>query len=65
MIPIVISVPETVFKDLIKGVEVFEIGGREEIIKTTAFLRSDGILRRVLETWGDLLCLKLQWETTR
>ena len=34
-----------------------------ETIQTTALLRSARILRRVLETWGDLLSLKLQWET--
>ena len=39
------------------------IGGRVETIQTTALLRTARILRRVLETWGDLLSLKLQWET--
>ena len=34
-----------------------------ETTQTTALLRSARILRRVLETWGDLLSLKLQWKT--
>ena len=42
-----------------------EVGGRVETIQTTALLRSAGILRRVLETWADLLLLKLQWKTRR
>ena len=28
-----------------------------------ALLRTARILRRVLETWGDLLSLRLQWKT--
>ena len=35
-----------------------------ETIQTTALLRSARILRRVLETWGDLLSLELQWKTS-
>ena len=38
-----------------KGVEDLEVGGRVETIQTTALLRTARILRRVLETWGDLL----------
>ena len=34
-----------------------------ETIRTTALLRSVRILRKVLETGGHLLSLKLQWET--
>ena len=33
------------------------------IIITTALLRTARILRRVLETWGGLLSLKLKWKT--
>ena len=40
-----------------------EIRGRVDAIQTT-LLRSAGILRRVLETWGDLLLVKLQWESS-
>ena len=36
---------------------------REETIQTTALLRSATILRRVLETWGELLSFSLQWKT--
>ena len=34
-----------------------------ETIQTTALLRTARILRRIMETWGDLLSLKLQWKT--
>ena len=54
-ISIVISALGTVTKGLIKGVEDLEIRGQAETIQTTALLRSARILRRALETWGDLL----------
>ena len=63
IIPIVIGAFGTVTKGLLKGLEDLEIGGRVETIQTTAQLRTARILRRVLETWGDLLSLKLQWKT--
>ena len=44
----------TVTKGLVKGLEDFEAGGRVETIQTTALVRTDRILRRVLETGGDL-----------
>ena len=44
----------------IKGLEDLEVGGRVETIQTTALLKTARILRRVLETEGDLLSLKLQ-----
>ena len=50
-------------KGLLKRLGGLEIGGRVETIQTTALLRMARILRRVLETWGDLLSLKLQWKT--
>ena len=40
-----------------KGLEELEIGGRAKAIQTTGLLRSTCILRRVLETWEDLLSL--------
>ena len=40
-----------------------EVGRLVETIQMTALLRRARILRRVLETWGDLLSLKLQWKT--
>ena len=51
----------TVTKGLLKGMEGLEVGGRVETIQTTALMRTARILRRVLETWEDLLSLKLQW----
>ena len=52
----------TVTKGLLKGLEDLEVGGRVETIQTTALLRTAKILRRVLETLGDLLSLKPQWK---
>ena len=48
-----------VLKGLEKGLGELEIGGQIEIIQTTASLTSVRILRRVLETWRDLLLHKL------
>ena len=63
IVPIVIGAFGTVTKGLLKGLEDLEVGGRVETIQTTALLRTARILRRVLETWGDLLSLKFQWKT--
>ena len=60
IIPIVIGAFGTVTKGLQKGLEQLEVGGRVETIQTTALLRTVRILRTFLETWGDLLSLKLQ-----
>ena len=57
-IPIVTGAFGTVTKGLLKRVEDLEIRGRVETIQTTALLRTTRILRRVLESWGDLLSLK-------
>ena len=65
IIPIVIGAFGTATKGLLKGLEDLEVGGRVETIQTATLLRSARILRRVLETWGDLLSLKLQWKTIR
>ena len=62
-VPIVIGAFGTVTKGLLKGLEDLEGGEQVETIQTTALLRTSRILRRVLETWGDLLSLKLQWKT--
>ena len=59
IIPIVIGAFGTVTKGLLTGLEDFEVGGRVETIQTTVQLRTARILRKVLETWGDLLSLKL------
>ena len=63
IMPIVIGAFGTVTKVLQKRQEDLEVGGREETIQNTALLRTVRILRRVLETWGDLLSLKLQSKT--
>ena len=65
IIPIVIGAFSTVTKGLLKGLEDLEVGGRGKNIQTTALLRTTRILRRVPETWGDLLSLKLQKNSQR
>ena len=61
IVPIVIGAFVTVTKGLLKGLE--EFSGRVETIQMTALLKTGRILRRVLETWGDLLSSKLKWKT--
>ena len=63
IVPIVIGELGTITQGLLKGLEDLEFGGRLETIQTTALLRKARIMRPVLETWGDLLSLKLQWKT--
>ena len=63
IVPIVIGAFGTITKGLLKGLEDLEVGRRVETIQMTALLRTARILRRVLETWGDLLSLRLQWKT--
>ena len=63
IVPIVIGALGTITKRFLKGLEDLEVGGRVETIQMTALLRTARILRQVLETWGDLLSLKLQWKT--
>ena len=63
IMPFVIGALGTVTNGLLKGLEDLEVGGRVETIQTTALLRMARILRRILEAWGDLLSLKLQWKT--
>ena len=62
IIPIVISALGTVTKRLVQRLDDLDITGWMETVQTTALLRSARILRRVLETWGDLLSLKIQWK---
>ena len=50
IIPIVIVEFGTVTKELLKGLEDLEVGGRVETIQTTTLLRTARILRRVLKT---------------
>ena len=63
IIPIVIGAFGTEIKGFLKGLEDLESGGRVETTQSTPLLRTARILRRVLETWGDLLSLKFQWKT--
>ena len=63
IVPIVIGALGTITKGLLKGLEDLEFGGRVETIQTTVLLRRARILKRVLETWEDLLSLRLQWKT--
>ena len=63
IVAIVIGALGTITKGLSKGLEDLKVSGRVETIQTTALLRTARILRRVLETWGDLLSLRLQWKT--
>ena len=63
IVQIVIGALGTITKELLKGLENLEVGGRVETIQMTTLLRTARILRRVLETWGDLLSLKLLWKT--
>ena len=64
IIPIVFGAFGTVTKGLLKGLEDLEVGGRVETIQTTTLLKTVRILRRVLETWENLLSLNLHWKTT-
>ena len=58
IVPLVIGAFGTITKGLLKGLEDLEVGGRVETIQMAALLRTARILRRVLETWVDLLSLK-------
>ena len=53
----------TVTQELVQELENLEIRGWVDTIQMTVLSRSARILRSVFETWGDLLSLKLQWET--
>ena len=63
VIPILLGALGTVTKGLVKGIEDLEIRGLVENIQTTALLRSARILRRILETWWNLLSQNLKWKT--
>ena len=62
MISVVVGAIKTVSKGSAKRLEELEIRGRIDTIQTTVFLRSARILRRVLESWRNLLSLNLQWK---
>ena len=63
VMPIVVGALGTITKGLVQGLKDLEISEWVETIQTTGLLRSVRILRRILETWGDLLSLKLLWKT--
>ena len=65
IIPILIAAFGTVTKELLKGLEELGVDGWVETIQTTTLLRMARILRRVVETWGDLLSLNPQWKTLK
>ena len=60
VIPVVIGTLGSVTKGLDWRTWKLRTTGNHQ---TTALLRSARILRRVLDTWGNLLSLKLQWNT--
>ena len=63
IVSIVICAHGTVSKGLVQGLEDLKITRQVETAQTIALLRSTRILRRVLENWGDLLSLKIQWKS--
>ena len=63
VMPMIVGALGTLSKGLEKGLEELEIRGRIDILLISALLRSARILRRVLETWGDLLLLRPQEKT--
>ena len=64
VVPVAICALGTVTKELVQELDDLEIRGRVETIKATVLLKSAKILRKVLETWGDLLSLRLQLKST-
>ena len=49
IVPIVIGAFSTVTKELLKGLEDLEVGGRVETIQMTTLLGTARILRRILK----------------
>ena len=64
VIPVVVGALGTVFKGLEEIVEKLEIRGRMETNQSVELLESTSILRRVWETWEDVLPLRLLWKVT-
>ena len=64
VIQIIGGILRTIPKGLERRLKELKIRGRIETIQTTALLRSARILSRVLENWGNLLSVRLQWKTT-
>ena len=59
VIPILIDERRTIPKRLVKRLKDLEIRGQVETIKTILSLRSTRIQRRLLDTSGDFLLIKL------
>ena len=64
VIRIAVGASRNVPEGLERGIEQVEIRGRIETIQTAMLLRTTKLLRRVLESGGDLLSLRLQWNLT-
>ena len=64
VILVVISELGTVIKGFEERLKELEIRGRNETTRTTQELRSARRQRRILESRGDLLSLRLQWNST-
>ena len=54
IVPMAIGAFSTITKGLLKGLKDLEVGGRVDTLQTTVLLKTAWILRRVLETCGDL-----------
>ena len=65
VMPIEVSAPGTVSKGQEKRLGKLDLRGRIRTIQTTVMLRSSRICRRVLETGGELLLLRLQWKARK
>ena len=63
VLPIVIDALGTVLRSLMKEMMELEIRRKIGTIQTSTLQRSARILRRVLETRGDLVSLRLRWKT--
>ena len=63
VIPIVIGVLRTIHRGLVRRQEDLEIIEQVKTIHTTASFRLARVLRNILDTWEDLLLLKLLWKT--
>ena len=65
IVPIVIGAFGTITNGLLNRLEDLDFDGQVETIQMTALLRPARIPWRVLETWGDLLSLKLHGKSIR
>ena len=61
IVPIVVGTLSTITKGLVNGLEDLDIREKVETTETIELLRSARKVRRLRETWADLLSLK--WKT--